>query len=71
MNNFTTKTNDVDVEKAFLCECGEILTVEDRKNGGKACTKCKVSTAAPISTRLDRKYGDIAPRRDTYDEYRP
>jgi hypothetical protein len=60
-----------DAETAFLCECGETLSAEDRKNAGTKCTKCKVQTGAPLSTRLDRKYGDVTPRHDVYDDYRP
>lgn len=68
MNNNITPTN---VEDAFLCTCGEALTIKDRKNGGKLCKHCKVEAGAPITRRLDQKFGDDRRLRDDYEDYRP
>jgi len=69
--NTTTNITPGNIEEAYLCTCGETLTVKDRQNGGTTCTNCKIEIAAPITRRLDQKFGDVGRPRDDYEDYRP
>ncbi|MBX9771397.1 MAG: hypothetical protein K2X29_08505 [Candidatus Obscuribacterales bacterium] len=68
MNNYATPSN---IDDAFVCPCGEAISVSDRANGKTTCTLCQVASGAPITQRLDRKFGDDNRRHDEYEDYRP
>ncbi len=69
MNNYAITPNSI--EEAFLCSCGKTLSVEDRAKGSETCKLCQVASGAPVTQRLDRKFGDISRRDDDYEDYRP